>query len=105
MVAHMGFGEGHVEYALGGEVEIVRANRQPCPVCNHPTGDCTGKDHGDVTVTGPGAFVSMDAEEVFIVQENVYEERAISPFTTTRVLVAAKGAAISRERAAELGLL
>jgi hypothetical protein len=74
-------------------------------VCGHPTGDCAGEISEHVRVVGAEVFPSLQREDVFIVQENVYEERAISPFTTARVLAAAKGTAISIDRAKELGLL
>lgn len=96
---------GGGEPILGGDASIVRADRNPCPVCGHTTGDCAGETTEHIRVVGAEVFPSLQQEDVFIVEENVYEERAISPFTTARVLAAAKGTAISIDRAKELGLL
>jgi hypothetical protein len=46
----------------------------------------------------------MDHEEMFVVQEDVWEERPISKLTTTRVLVAKAGKAIPLSKARDLGL-
>jgi hypothetical protein len=96
--------DGHETYLLGGEARLLRADRLPCPVCGHPTGDCVGEEREQVPLVGSNTFPSLEREDLFIVEEDVYEDRAISPFTTARVLVAAKGASIPWERAQELGL-
>lgn len=96
---------GREERILGGEARLIRALREPCLVCGHPTGDCTGDADPPHRVFGPDLFPSLGHEETFVVPEDVYREVQISKFTTTRVLVAAKGTTIPRSKAEELGLL
>jgi hypothetical protein len=55
-------------------------------------------------VVGANTFPSLEQDEVFIVSEDVWEERAITPFTVARVLVAAKGTSMPLAKAKELGL-
>ena len=93
----------HSEYLFDG-VTIIRADRSPCPVCGHPTGDCAGEQK-EVTVIGLGIFKSLDQKLFHIVDKDVYEERQINPFYTARVLLAKAGQKISVDRARELGLL
>jgi len=47
----------------------------------------------------------MQEEQTVYVEEDIFEERAISEFTTVRVLLARKGQTVSFEKARELGLL
>lgn len=104
MVTTVEYEGGREERILGGEVRLIRATRQPCPICGHPTGDCTGDSGPPTRVLGPDIFPSLKQEEIFIVEEDVYEERAISNLTTTRVLVARKGTAMPKSKAQDLGL-
>lgn len=76
-----------------------------CIVCGHPTGDCPGEDDSHVRVIGAGIFPSLQHDDVFLVKEDVIEERWISPFTKTTVIVASKGSVISVSKAKELGLI
>jgi hypothetical protein len=46
----------------------------------------------------------MKHEEMFLVEDDVYEERQLSPFTTCRVKVASAGTAIPKSKAIALGL-
>lgn len=89
-----------------GYITHLPADRQPCPVCGHPTGDCKS----DTTeppryVIGPDAFPSMGYEEQYVVEEDVWQDRWISPFTQTRIRVAVKGTAIPMSVARELGIV
>lgn len=104
VILAMEYEGGREERILAGEARIVRADRQPCPVCGHPTGDCTGQSAPPVKVVGPEIFPSLEQEEVYVVPEDVWDDVQITPFTKTRVLVAAKGAAMPMSRAKELGL-
>ena len=104
MVGVMDFEGGREERILGGSARIVRASREACPVCGNPTGDCVGESDPPIRVFGPDIFPSLQREEVFVSAEDVWREIQITPFTTTRVLVAAKGAAMPMSRAKELGL-
>lgn len=85
-----------------GDIEVSLADRQPCLVCGHPTGDCTGagdekpitKLHGQINGTEP----------MILVEQDVTEERAITPYTKTRVVIHRRGDYISLSRAKEIGL-
>lgn len=99
----MGIGES--DQYIYGDIRIVRRSATPCPVCGHPNGDCSGDDSAiPLHVIGAQVFPSLQHEDVFIVQDDVYEERMISPFTKAKVLVARKGFAIPMSQARELGL-
>jgi hypothetical protein len=76
-----------------------------CIVCGHPTGDCLGEKSHHVQVVGANVFPSLQHEDVFIVEEDVIEERWISPFTKTTVIIASKGSVIPLAKAKELGLI
>ncbi len=104
MVNSVEYEGGREERILGGDARLVKAGRQPCLICGHATGDCTGDSGPPIRVLGPDIFPSLQHEEVFIVEEDIYEERAISHLTTTRILVAAKGTAMSVSKARDLGL-
>lgn len=91
------------EYILDG-IRILRKDGGPCPVCGHPTGDCSSDVPPPERVLGTNIFPSLGHEEVFIVQEDIYTERWISPFTKTTVLLARAGSKISLQKARELGL-
>lgn len=47
----------------------------------------------------------MEYEETFLVEEDVYEERMLNPFTQSRVKVAVAGTAIPMSKARALGLV
>jgi hypothetical protein len=95
---------GHDEIILGN-VRLVRATRQPCPVCGHPTGDCAGPSLPPQRILLHGVTPSLEEEQLIYVEEDIFEERRISEFTTVRVLLARKGSSVSFEKARELGLL
>ena len=104
MVSDVTYGDGN-ERILGGQVSVVRATREPCFVCGHPTGDCTTDGSAPHVVVGANVFPSLQQDEIHIVEEDIWEERPITPFTTTRVLLAAKGTAMPLQKAKELGLV
>lgn len=87
-----------------GEVIVSLADRQPCPICGHPTGDCVGDSGPPHHVWGLGDVPSMEDDQTFLVEENVYEERQITPFTRAKVLLVPKGRHIPLKMAKELGL-
>jgi hypothetical protein len=92
------------EYVLNGEVRIVRAGNGPCIVCGHPTGDCSGDLPAPTALAGTHAYPSLGHGEIFVVADDVWEKRQITPFTEATVLVARKGAAIPMAKARDLGL-
>lgn len=95
---------GASDQYLFGDIRIARRDANPCPVCGHPSGDCPGESGQQVRVLGAEVFPSLNHQDVFMVEDDVYEERMISPFTSARVLVARKGFAIPMTKARELGL-
>jgi hypothetical protein len=102
----MGYGFGLLpgQRRIGDYVVSV-ADRQQCPVCGHLTGDCTGDSEKPDHIWGLGTVPSMRNSQTILVEENIYEERQITPFTKSKVLVAAKGKRISLDLAEELGLI
>lgn len=94
---------GNPEYLMPG-VLFVRADRQPCVVCGHPTGDCATDDSKPKNIIGLGTIPSMEASQDFLVEEDIIMERQITPFTTSRVVIARKGQKIPLSKARELGL-
>jgi hypothetical protein len=87
-------------------VSIIRADRMPCPVCGHPTGDCTGDTPPPKKIAGMGGVYS-DQKEVgkILVEEDIKEERQITPFYKTTVVIHRKGSYITKEEAEKFGLL
>lgn len=88
-----------------GDYVVSMADRQPCLVCGHPTGDCAGSAEKPDHIWGLGAVPSMEASQTVLVEENIYEDRQITPYTKSRVLIVAKGKHIPLARARELGLI
>lgn len=87
-------------------VPILRADRSACIICGHPTGDCSPESHEKVEI----AFATQTLEsfkdiQKILVEETVYENRQITPFTTARVIIAKKGSYVTVERAKELGII
>lgn len=94
---------GNSEFVFGG-IRLLKASREPCPVCGHPTGDCAGETLPPKHFFGYGTIPSMEQDQDFLVEEDIFMERQITPFTKGRVLVARKGSRISLGLARELGL-
>lgn len=90
---------------LYGEFEFLQAEHEPCPVCGDPTGNCAPPDQPHVRVVGADSFQTIKAEELYVVTEDIFEERQISPFTKAVVLLYAKGKTIPVSKAKELGLI
>lgn len=97
--------EGRYPEIILDNVRIVRADRRSCPICNHPTGDCSVDNSEPHHIIGAGIFNSIDQTLTFTVEEDIYEERQINPFYKARVLLARAGQKISHSKAKELGLL
>lgn len=88
-----------------GDILITHADRRECPICGHPTGDCATDQSAPKHIVGIGIFPSIDSKLTFVVEEDIWEERQINPFHTSRVLLVRKGQKISHAKAEELGLL
>ncbi len=81
-------------YVLNG-IEVVGASRSPCPVCGHPTGDCSGGSDKPVIHSSP----------IFFLEDDVYEDKPITSTLTTRVVKYRKGTNIPMAEAIRLGLV
>ena len=96
------------EGEVGGEVNgitFLRATREPCPVCGHPTGDCTGDTDPPKKIWGLGDIPSMAEGQTVLVGEDIWEEKQITAYTKTKVLVARAGSKIPLSQARELGII
>ena len=85
-----------------GDIMVSEADRKPCPVCGHPTGDCTGSSDLPNTKL-PNQMVG--SEPMILVEQDITEERQITPYTKTRVLIHRKGDYVPLSKARELGLV
>lgn len=86
------------------DITIVAADRQPCLVCGHPTGDCTGEtalDH----IIGFDKKSGATSSPKHFVEEDVWAEKQITPYTKARVLLYKQGDQIPHDEAVKLGLL
>lgn len=88
----------------GIEVGFLNAGREPCPVCGHPTGDCKGETPPPEKIAGFNTIEQLVGQQTFLVEEDIYEEKQITPFTKARVLKYPKGKQIPLEEARNLGL-
>jgi hypothetical protein len=86
------------------EVSFAKAQREPCPVCGHPTGDCSGELPAPEKIAGFNTIESLVPQQTFLLEEDIYEDRQITPFTTARVLKYPKGKHIPLQEARNLGL-
>lgn len=100
----MDFSFGRSETHIAG-ARLLRGDRSPCPVCGDPNGDCSGESSPPTKIWGLGGVPSMEDEQTVYVEKDIIEERQISPFTKSKVLVAAAGSQIPLSKARELGLL
>lgn len=89
-----------------GDIRISKADREPCIVCGNLTGDCKDKDDSSIPVIlfGTSVIETMKESQLVLVEETVYGERQITPFTKSKVLLAKKGTYITVEKAIELGI-
>lgn len=102
-----GFGEISIfEDGMSG-VRISRADRMPCPVCGHPTGDCAGDGPplNPETVWGYNTNSSLDDSVTFYMQEDYFEERELAPGITAKILIHKKGKSIPLAEARKLGFV
>jgi hypothetical protein len=101
-----GFGEPSVFSDEVDGAKFLRADRSPCPVCGHPTGDCSGDSGPPRAVWGFNTgSLTLDKHQTFYLEEDVTETREIAPGVKTRVLVYPKGKHIPLEEAKRLGLI
>ena len=86
-----------------GDIEISMADRRPCPVCGHPTGDCSSGDASTLNIQLPNILIG--SEPMMLVEEDITEDRQITPYTKARVLIHRKGDQIPLSKARELGIV
>lgn len=91
----------------GSGSSYLRADRFPCPVCGHPTGDCAGDSVKPTIVFGtPNQKISsLSGSQKVLVEEDIYQERQISSHASMKVRIARKGSYVTLERALELGII
>lgn len=88
------FSGGRGSYLVGG-FQVSGADRQPCPVCGHPTGDCVGSEDKPLIHNSPTFFVEKD----------VYEEKQLTAGIKTTVIKFKKGTNIPMSEALKHGLV
>lgn len=90
---------------IGNNISILRATREACPVCGHPTGDCDGESGPPEKIVGlTGVIESLKESQTVLVENDIYEERQITPFTKARVIIHHKGSYVTLEQAKNLGI-
>jgi len=100
-----GFG-GSKPREIANGVTLYPADRQPCPICGHATGDCAPPgETGPVVIWGYNTNSSFDDDQYFVIQEDIFEEREIAPNVVMKILVYKQGKAIPLREAKELGLI
>ena len=92
----VGFAEGY----------ILHADREPCPGCGHPTGDCAGDlESPDSLVGWADSPDSMRQVQMVYLENEIWEEKQITPGRTTKILKHRAGSSIPYEEAKKLGLV
>lgn len=91
---------------LYGDIPVLRGGRGPCPVCGHPTGDCTGSEPTKplTRMFGLGIFESLDSKQMFTVEEDVFVDEEVAPDHFIRVRKYRIGQQIPLTEAREQGL-
>jgi hypothetical protein len=74
-------------------------------VCGHPTGDCVGDNSSHTRIAGFGMIESLKVVQTFLVEEDIFEERQITPSIKTKVLLHKRGKQIPYVEAERLGLI
>lgn len=89
---------------LGG-IPILRADRQQCPVCQHPTGDCTADNAHPAHIAFTDSVIdTLKDSQTILVEQDIYEDRQITPYSKTTIIKVHKGTYITLEKAIELGI-
>ena len=105
MIGYSDFGRRPDSVWVGGrEIPFAEASREPCPVCGHPTGDCAESSSAPDHVAGYNEIDSLIPTQTFLLEEDVFEEKQITPFTVAKVLKYPAGKYIPLEEARNLGL-
>jgi hypothetical protein len=100
-----GFGGPSVFSDETSGIRHLKADRMPCLVCGHPTGDCKGDSPPPETIWGFNTGSSLDVNQTFYLEHDITEVKEIAPGVKTRILVYPKGKQIPLEEAKKLGLI
>ena len=73
------------------DVYVYESNREPCIICGHETGDCTGDSGPPKKMAWLGYTESLIDSQTFLIEEDIYEETQINSFLKSNVLVYKKG--------------
>ena len=89
------------------DIDLLRAGPMPCPVCGHPSGNCTEEDgpHPPDHISGWNSIDSLNESQTFLVEEEITEERQIAGGITVTDIKYMKGRHIPLEEAKNLGLI
>jgi len=91
---------------LYGDLPFMPANREPCIICGHTTGDCTTTEAEPSHIFGVTATAgSMNDNQKILVENDIIEEVQLTPFTKSKVLIARAGSYVTIARAKELGII
>ena len=93
--------ENASEQILPG-VSLTRADRKPCPICGHPTGDCTGEVEETHIILADEAPPEANLVKV---PKRITREVWVTPLTKAQVVVADAGSYVTVEKAKELGII
>lgn len=83
-------------------VSFLKADRRPCPVCQHPTGDCVGDVEESHIILADQA---PEGKNLIRVKERITKEVWVTPLTQVTIVVADAGTYVTVERAKELGII
>lgn len=87
---------------------FLAADRQPCLVCGHPTGDCvdeTQKSEIGKLVINVSNLETFKGVQKILVEQDMFEERQVSPYAKITIRIARKGSYVTVDRAKELGII
>jgi hypothetical protein len=89
------------------DIDVLRAGPMACPVCGHPSGNCTGENGPEPPdhISGWNSIASLNESQTYLVEEDITEERQIAGGITVTVIKYAKGRHIPLEEAKNLGLI
>lgn len=93
------------EFWTYNNIANVYSTDVSCPVCGHPEGNCIPENHTPPEkIFGLGMFASLDAKQMFRVEQDVYEDVEFAPGHTLRVCVYRTGQQIPLSEARDKGL-
>jgi len=87
-------------------VNPIGPDRRPCPVCGHPTSDCSTGVETDLE-SRPifKETAALTQERSVYVHTDIIEEREIAPHTRVNFVIAKAGTYVTPAKAKELGII